>query len=77
MRMGASSSLCVPGQFFRGIGVSPDAGIPADQPIGDFIRHCQDLASLGIDHAIVLSAGPWTTQAVRSLAPVAAAVRDN
>ena len=51
--------------------------IPADQPIGDFIRHCQDVASLGIDHAIVLSAGPWTTEAVRSLAPVAAAVRDN
>jgi F420-dependent oxidoreductase-like protein len=38
-----------------------------------FAKRCDDLAALGIDHLVVLVAGPWTEDAVATLA--AAAVR--
>jgi F420-dependent oxidoreductase-like protein len=37
----------------------------------EFARRCADLAALGIDHVVVLVAGPWTEDAVTTLAAAA------
>ncbi|MGI8329168.1 LLM class F420-dependent oxidoreductase [Actinomadura scrupuli] len=41
----------------------------------DFVTRCAALAGLGIDHVVVLSTGPWTEEAVASLAAAIPAVR--
>jgi F420-dependent oxidoreductase-like protein len=39
-----------------------------DQSAEEFAGQCDRLAALGIDHAVVLTAGPWTEEAVARLA---------
>jgi hypothetical protein len=46
-------------------GESPDA----------FVERCGALAALGIEHVVVITAGPWTEDAVACLAAAAPALR--
>jgi F420-dependent oxidoreductase-like protein len=41
-----------------------------------FAERCEQLAGLGIEHAVVLTAGPWSEEGVATLAAAARAVRD-
>ena len=41
-----------------------------------FVERCAALASLGIEHAVVITAGPWTEDAVAVLASAVPALRD-
>jgi F420-dependent oxidoreductase-like protein len=41
-----------------------------------FVRRCAALAALGIRHAVVIKAGPWTADAIASLAAAVPSVRD-
>jgi F420-dependent oxidoreductase-like protein len=47
-----------------------------DETSSAFTRRCAALATLGIDHAVVISSGPWTVDRVARLAATARAVRD-
>jgi F420-dependent oxidoreductase-like protein len=47
-----------------------------DETPDAFAARCADLAGLGIQHAVVLTSGPWTTEAVGRLAAAVPAVRD-
>jgi F420-dependent oxidoreductase-like protein len=38
------------------------------EPAAEFAERCAALASLGIEHAVVITAGPWTEEAVTRLA---------
>ncbi|MGH3768513.1 MAG: LLM class F420-dependent oxidoreductase [Pseudonocardiaceae bacterium] len=40
---------------------------PGESP-DEFVRRCIALAALGIDHAVVLTDGPWTTESLATLA---------
>jgi F420-dependent oxidoreductase-like protein len=44
--------------------------IAPGQSASDFIQHCAELAGLGVDHVIVLTAGPWTGASVEELAGI-------
>jgi F420-dependent oxidoreductase-like protein len=46
------------------------------EPSDAFAERCAQLAGLGIQHAVVISAGPWTEDGVAALVEAAAAVRD-
>jgi F420-dependent oxidoreductase-like protein len=46
------------------------------EPAEAFAERCGQLAALGIEHAVVLTAGPWTEDGVAALVEAAAAVRD-
>jgi hypothetical protein len=39
-----------------------------DEGAGEFAGRCAALAALGIEHAVVITAGPWTEDAVARLA---------
>jgi len=39
-----------------------------DEAADDFVDRCAPLAGLGIDHAVVINAGPWTDDALARLA---------
>jgi len=39
-----------------------------DQPPDRFVQRCADLAEIGIEHAVVLTSGPWTGEALDRLA---------
>ena len=47
---------------------------PGESP-GSFAERCRALAALGIQHAVVITSGPWTEDAVASLGLAATAVR--
>ncbi len=42
-----------------------------DESPGAFAARCAGLAALGIEHAVVITAGPWTEDAVARLAAAA------
>jgi F420-dependent oxidoreductase-like protein len=46
------------------------------EPAEAFAERCEQLGALGIDHAVVLTAGPWSEDGVATLAGAARAVRD-
>jgi F420-dependent oxidoreductase-like protein len=48
---------------------------PAEPPEA-FAERCAQLAGLGIQHAVVITAGPWSEEAVATLAAAVPAVRD-
>ena len=45
-----------------------------DETPADFTRRCAGLAALGMDHIVVITSGPWTTEAVGRLADAAEGV---
>jgi F420-dependent oxidoreductase-like protein len=47
-----------------------------DETPAAFAGRCAALAELGVQHAVVLTSGPWTTEAVGRLAAAVPAVRD-
>jgi F420-dependent oxidoreductase-like protein len=47
-----------------------------DEPADAFAERCAELAGLGIDHVVVITAGPWTEPGVATLAAAVPAVRD-
>ena len=47
-----------------------------DEPADAFAERCAQLADLGIDHVVVITAGPWTEAGVATLAAAVPAVRD-
>lgn len=46
---------------------------PGESP-HEFAQRCAGLAELGIDHAVVITTGPWTENAVASLGTTTAAL---
>jgi alkanesulfonate monooxygenase SsuD/methylene tetrahydromethanopterin reductase-like flavin-dependent oxidoreductase (luciferase family) len=46
------------------------------QSATDFVAHCTDMAGLGVDHAILLTAGPWTGRSVEDLADIVKVLAD-
>jgi hypothetical protein len=46
------------------------------EPTDGFVRRCAALGELGIEHAVVLTTGPWTPAAVAALAAAQPAVRE-
>jgi F420-dependent oxidoreductase-like protein len=42
----------------------------------EFVRRCTAAATLGIGHVVVLTAGPWTTEALATLAAAAPSLSD-
>jgi len=44
------------------------------EPAASFVQRCEGFAELGIDHAGVITTGPWTEEAVAVLAEAAPAV---
>ena len=50
--------------------------IAAGQSATDFVQHCTELAGLGVDHVIVLTAGPWTGASVEELAGIVKALAE-
>jgi F420-dependent oxidoreductase-like protein len=48
----------------------------AEESPEEFAGRCEGLAKLGLDHAVVLTSGPWTVEAVRRLAAAVPAVRE-
>jgi F420-dependent oxidoreductase-like protein len=47
-----------------------------DEPAGGLVDRCAALADLGVDHAVVLTAGPWTAARMDTLAHAAADLAD-
>jgi F420-dependent oxidoreductase-like protein len=47
-----------------------------DEPVDAFAERCAHLAGLGIEHVVVITAGPWTEAGVATLAAAVPAVRD-
>jgi F420-dependent oxidoreductase-like protein len=47
-----------------------------DDSADAFAQRCAALAALGLDHAVVLTAGPWTLERIATLGAAAALVRD-
>ena len=47
-----------------------------DESADQFAERCSTLAGLGLDHVVLLGAGPWTVQEVGSLQASIAAVRE-
>jgi F420-dependent oxidoreductase-like protein len=45
------------------------------EPVDAFVQRCAALAELGIQHAVVITAGPWTEEALATLAAVVPGVR--
>ena len=50
--------------------------IAPGQSASDFVQHCNELALLGVDHVIVLTAGPWTGSSVEELAGIVKALAE-
>jgi alkanesulfonate monooxygenase SsuD/methylene tetrahydromethanopterin reductase-like flavin-dependent oxidoreductase (luciferase family) len=51
--------------------------IGPSQSATDFVAHCTDMAGLGVDHAILLTAGgPWTGRSVEDLADIVKVLAD-
>jgi F420-dependent oxidoreductase-like protein len=48
---------------------------PGESP-DEFVRRCTELAALGIDHVVVITAGPWTRDALACLAAAVPALRE-
>ena len=46
------------------------------EPAGAFVERAAALAALGLDHLVVLTRGPWTTQALAVLADAVPAISD-
>jgi F420-dependent oxidoreductase-like protein len=46
------------------------------EPVESFTQRCAALAALGIEHAVVITAGPWSEDDVATLAAAVPAVRD-
>jgi len=46
-----------------------------DEPAEAFAERCAALAALGIEHAVIITVGPWTDEAVGRLADVSRALR--
>ena len=46
------------------------------QSATDFVAHCTDLAGLGVDHVIILTAGAWTGRSVQDLADIVKVLAD-
>jgi F420-dependent oxidoreductase-like protein len=64
------------GRSYDAIEKTVSTRLGADESPEDFARRCEELAKLGLDHAVVLTSGPWTTEAVRRLAAAVPAVAE-
>jgi hypothetical protein len=48
--------------------------IKAGEPAEQFTERCRTLGELGIEHAVVITNGPWDEQRLAALAATAAAL---
>jgi hypothetical protein len=46
------------------------------EPAGEFAARCAAAAALGIEHVVVITPGPWTTESVATLGAVIAGLRE-
>jgi F420-dependent oxidoreductase-like protein len=56
------------GRPFHEIDKTVSTRLGPDEPVDAFVRRCAALAELGIQHAVVITAGPWTEKGVATLA---------
>jgi F420-dependent oxidoreductase-like protein len=64
------------GRPYDAIDKTVSTRLEAGESADEFARRCGALADLGIEHAVVITSGPWTEDAVAILAAAVPAVRD-
>jgi alkanesulfonate monooxygenase SsuD/methylene tetrahydromethanopterin reductase-like flavin-dependent oxidoreductase (luciferase family) len=68
-KLGVLAEHCAAvGRPYADIEKTVSTRLSADEAPGAFIERCAALAALGIEHALVLVAGPWTDAALDTLA---------
>ena len=55
------------GRDYADIDKTVSTRLERDEPVDSFVARCRALAALGIDHAVVLTTGAWTAEAVAVL----------
>ena len=60
------------GRIEKTLSTRLEAGEPSDQ----FVRRCAAAAALGIEHMVVITSTPWTTEALATLAAAVPALHD-
>lgn len=63
------------GRPYEGIDKTVSTRLEPGESADHFAGRCAALAALGIEHAVVITAGPWTEDAVATLGSVIAAVQ--
>jgi hypothetical protein len=64
------------GRPYEDIDKTLSTRLDAGETTEAFAERCAQLAGLGIDHVVVITSGPWTEDAVATLAGAVPAVRD-
>ena len=68
-KLGVLAEHCAAvGREYSEIEKTVSTRLGADEPADAFVQRCAALAALGIEHALVLVAGPWTDAALDTLA---------
>jgi F420-dependent oxidoreductase-like protein len=64
------------GRPYEEIDKTVSTRLEPDEPAESFAERCAQLAELGIEHAVVITAGPWTEAGVATLAAAVPSVQD-
>ena len=64
------------GRPLRSIDKTISTRLARDEPAEQFAERCAGFAELGLDHVVVIVAGPWTEEAVGTLTAAVPGVRD-
>lgn len=64
------------GRSFDDIDKTVSSRFDPSQPIEEFVKHCGELAELGIQHVVLITAGTWTAESVTALGKAIPALRD-
>jgi F420-dependent oxidoreductase-like protein len=76
-RLGVLARHCeAVGRPYDEIDKTVSTRLERDEPADKFAERCAALAELGIQHAVVITPGPWTEDALAALAAAVPAVRD-
>lgn len=63
------------GRSFGDIDTSVTTRLRPDESPDELVAHCAHFARLGLDHVVLVAAGPWTRQAMKTLVAAAPAIR--
>ncbi len=63
------------GRDFAGIDKTVSTRLDDGDSKDDFVRRCRELAELGADHVVAITAGPWDEKKVATLAAAAGELR--
>jgi F420-dependent oxidoreductase-like protein len=71
-KLGVLRELCTEiGRPYDAIEKTISTRLEPGEPAASFVRRCQAFRELGIDHVAVVTTGPWTDEAVATLAAAA------